>query len=491
MKPAMKSELVIRPEAPINKSISLPLKKFSSFFFNIQGPVPFLYWPRYFVQLSLVFSLFPSVVCSAATQSCRNEARSATDRLRNSLPPARLKEEYGNILATFDEADVLSMQNKSGEAENLYRLVLLKSSIFNEKFHPLDTSSMGIQPPASPSDHSGDMNRKKSPTNVPPADTGSRKETPQPSPPVIQDDGSENLAAGKEERAVDVVEEESPISSSLMVGKEFVYTVKKHESMRMIGAKLGVGWRTIARENDLDPRKPLETGRVLVINTRRIIPKTLQDGILINIPDRTLYLFKDNRLEKVVPVAVGKPTYQDCGDWRTPTGHFRILSKMKNPTWHVPPSIQSEMKQNRRKVVTVVPPSDDNPLGKYALKTSLSGILIHSTIHPESIYNFASHGCIRVHPKKMEEIFPEIRVHATGEIVYQPVKLAFSDDGRVFIEVHGDIYKHFKKLDDVAKGLIIKNRAEQRVDWDKVRALLRKKSGIPEDVTLDGPEREE
>jgi len=407
--------------------------------------------------------------------------------LRNSSPPARLKEEYGNILATFDEADVLSMQNKSGEAENLYRLVLLKSSIFNEKFHPLDTSSMGIRQPASPSDHSGDMNRKKSATNVPPANTGSSKETPQPAPPVMQDGGSENFAAGKEEWAVDVVEEESPISSALMVGKEFVYIVKKHESLRMIGAKLGVGWLTIARENDLDPRKPLETGRVLVINTRRIIPKTLQNGILINIPDRTLYLFKGNRLEMAVPVALGMPTNLDHGDWRTPTGHFRILSKMKNPTWHVPPSIQSEMKQNNRKVVTVVLPSDGNPLGKYALKTSLSGILIHSTIHPESIYNFASHGCIRVNPNNMEEIFPEIPVHTKGEIVYQPVKLAFSDNGRVFIEVHGDIYKRYKRLDDVAKGLIIKNRAEQKVDWDKVQALLRKKSGVPEDVTLDGP----
>jgi hypothetical protein len=31
---------------------------------------------------------------------------------------------------------------------------------------------------------------------------------------------------------------------------------------------------------------------------------------------------------------------------------------------------------------------------------------------------------------------------------------------------------------------------QQRVDWDKVRALLAKKSGIPEDVTLEGAERE-
>jgi hypothetical protein len=88
----------------------------------------------------------------------------------------------------------------------------------------------------------------------------------------------------------------------------------------------------------------------------------------------------------------------------------------------------------------------------------------------------------------MEEIFPTISVKTSGEIVYQPVKLAFSDDGRVFIEVHGDIYKRYKNLDEVAKGLIVKNKAEKKVDWEKVRTLVRKKSGIPEDVTLDEPE---
>jgi L,D-transpeptidase ErfK/SrfK len=354
------------------------------------------------------------------------------------------------------------------------------------------------------------MNREKASQDLPTTDSGitegspqpeydlpsvgsqivSEVPSPRPSSPVIQDGSSENVATGKEYRVEDVKEEENPISLSLMVEKEFVYTLKKRESLRMVGAELGVGWRIIAQENDLDPKQTLEPGQQLVINTRRIIPKTLQEGILINIPDRTLYLFKDKKLEMAVPVALGMPAYQDHGDWQTPTGHFRILSKMKNPTWHVPPSIQTEMKQNKRKVVTVLPPGGGNPLGKYALKTSLSGILIHSTIHPESIYNFASHGCIRVNPKNMEEIFPEIPIHANGEIVYQPVKLAFSDDGRVFIEVHGDIYKRFKKLDELAKKLIIKNRAEQRVDWDKVRTLLRKKSGIPEDVTLDGPERE-
>jgi L,D-transpeptidase ErfK/SrfK len=457
-------------------------KKFSPFFFNMQRHALLPRWPRCLVLLTLVFALLPSVVCSAEMQSCRKEARTAVDRLRESSPPPASKDEYGNVLATLDEADLLTQQNKQGEAEQLYRLVLLKASILNKKLYPPEASSARTLLPASSPDQDVTMKRKKASQETPAADIWPKEDT---------SEGSEYISTGTGESGEDVVEEENPVSSSMMVGKQFVYIVKRDESLRKIGARLGVGWRTIARENDLEPGKHLQPGQVLVINTRRIIPKTLRDGILINIPDRTLYLFKDRKLEKTVPVAVGRPTYEDYGDWRTPTGRFSIVSKRKNPTWHVPPSIQSEMKQNRKKVLTVVPPSSGNPLGKYALKTDLSGILIHSTIHPESIYNFASHGCIRVDPKNMEKIFPQIPLHARGEIVYQPVKLAFLDDGRIFIEVHGDIYKRYKKLDEVAKGLIIRNRAQQRVDWDKVRALLAKKSGIPEDVTLEGPESKE
>jgi len=483
--------------------------KFGSFLCNLQRIARLHRWRHCIFLSALFFCMQPSVRCNADVQSFRSKARQATDRLRGISPPPKLMEEYENILSTFDDADELSLSNKTDEAEEMYRLVILKSEILNKKLPPLGTSAAEKQTLATPSDFPGDMNwnqprgdtpiaysgskkDRSQPKGIPPsggAETGAEVTSPQQAPPVMEVDSPDYAITGEDGRIEDDEVEINPVSSSLMVGKEFFYTVKKHESLRMIGAKLGVGWRTIARENDLDPKKPLESGQELVINTRRIIPKTLRNGILINIPDRTLYLFKKKKLETAVPVALGMPTCQDYGDWRTPTGRFRILSKMKNPTWHVPPSIQTEMKQTRRKVVTKVPPSSGNPLGKFALKTSLSGILIHSTIHPESIYHFASHGCIRVNPKNMEEIFPEIPVHTEGEIVYQPVKLAFSDDGRVFIEVHGDIYKRFKKLDDVARELIVKNNAERLVDWGKVRALLRRKSGIPEDVSLYGPGR--
>ena len=75
------------------------------------------------------------------------------------------------------------------------------------------------------------------------------------------------------------------------------------------------------------------------------------------------------------------------------------------------------MKLNKKTVLTEVPPGDDNPLGKYALMTSLSGIMIHSTTRPASIYNFASHGCIRLRNADMVTLFDHAAVGTPVEIV--------------------------------------------------------------------------
>jgi L,D-transpeptidase ErfK/SrfK len=269
----------------------------------------------------------------------------------------------------------------------------------------------------------------------------------------------------------------------MIIGKKMIYSVRKGDSLRLIGAKFGVNWRLVARQNKLDAKKSLKPGQKLTINTRRIVPKTLQDGIVINIPDRTLYFFKNRKLEKVLPVALGMTNLHDQVLWQTPTGTFRILSKIKDPAWHVPPSIQKEMEQDRKTVKTLVPPGDDNPLGKYALKTSLPGILIHSTIVPESIYTFSSHGCIRVLASNMEAIFNEVTINTRGEIIYQPVKLALSDNGLIYLEVHHDVYDRHENLKVLANRLIKKNNLELLVDWDKVHASLQRKAGVPEDIT--------
>jgi lipoprotein-anchoring transpeptidase ErfK/SrfK len=272
--------------------------------------------------------------------------------------------------------------------------------------------------------------------------------------------------------------------SERIVGGEGVYLVKKKETLRLVGSRLGVSWRQLARLNRLNPDKLLQPGQKISYNNRRIVPKKIKDGILVNIPERKLYLFKDDRLNATYPVAAGMAKKNDKTVWRTPTGRFRIVDKKENPSWRVPPSIQKEMEEEGDEVLDIVPPGPKNPLGKYALKTSLGGIMIHSTIRPASIYTFSSHGCIRVMPEHMEALFRDVSVNMPGEIIYQPVMIEVTGDGRVFLEVNRDIYEQVKDMKAQVKGLVAKKGVADQVSWAKIDQVIKESTGIAEDVTL-------
>lgn len=422
------------------------------------------------ILLAIIVSIVTASVCSAEPQGNRNEASAVKEILRKTTPPEILSEEFRSIEETFSRAEELSKKKMTDEAERLYKLTILKSAVYEKKL--LDLAA------AKPST---DSTAQGTSGNIPASDSSASRR------PQEKTAGSDAHHADQEQtKPADDPDDEQdtgPMASESIIGRKFVYTVKRRESLRMVGAKLGVNWRSIVRDNDLDPTKALEPGQQLKIDSRRIIPKTRTEGIVINIPDRTMYLFKDKKLEKAVPVALGMPTLHKDAFWRTPTGKFRITSKVQDPTWFIPQSILKKMKKSRKVVKNSIPPGKQNPLGKYALKTSLTGILIHGTTSPESIYTYSSHGCIRVMPVKMKEIFNEIRINTGGEIIYQPVKLAMSDDGRVFLEVHGDAYNMFENLEEVAKSLIEKNNLEQTVDWKRVKSSVRNKRGVPVDVT--------
>ncbi len=284
----------------------------------------------------------------------------------------------------------------------------------------------------------------------------------------------------------------APPSSPYLVGGESIYTLEQPETLRMVAAKLGVSVRQLITLNGLDAKKRLETGQELRFNNLKIVPKKIANGLIINIPDRTLYYFKAGKLERSIPVAMGKATKKKDEQeipWQTPTGKFKVTAKAKDPVWRVPPSIQAEMAEQNKKVLDVVPAGKGNPLGQYAIRTSLSGIMLHSTNLPASIYGFNSHGCIRLMPKEMEGFFKEVRVNTPGEIIYRPVKLTVTDNKRVYLEVHPDIYGKVKDLDKESKRVIGANKVEQLVDWTKVRSLVRRKNGVAEDVTLERDEK--
>jgi L,D-transpeptidase ErfK/SrfK len=264
----------------------------------------------------------------------------------------------------------------------------------------------------------------------------------------------------------------------MIIGGETVYHVKKGDTLELIGAKLGLNWRNLVQENRIDLKKHLRIGQEIIANNRKIVPKIIDNGIIINISDRMLYFFREGKLITFFPVGLGKPA------WQTPTGKFKVVGKEKDPTWYVPDSIQREMEMKGEQVKEVVPPGPYNPLGRYAVKLSIPGILIHETIWPTSVYQFRSHGCIRVLPENMGNFYKELEINTWGEIIYKPVKVAVMENGRIFLEVQRDIYRMMKDLGTEARRMIENAGVAENVDWQKVENVLKEKSGIAEDITL-------
>ena len=283
--------------------------------------------------------------------------------------------------------------------------------------------------------------------------------------------------------ATDAVVDEEPESSRL-VGSRGLYVVVKADTLRLVAAKLGVTQQHLRSLNGLGAKSYLKVGQKLAYNNRKIIPQQIKDGIIVNIPDRTLYYFQHGALVTSLPVAVGSATKNEKYVWQTPVGKFKVTGKIKDPTWTVPPSIQTEMEEQGKDVITSIPPGPENPLGKYAIKTSIPGILIHSTTRPSSIYSFSSHGCIRLSPSQMEDFFPQIRVNTRGEIIYKPVKLAVTENGRVYLEVHHDIYNKSANLIAEARQMIEKQKLSDQIDWEKFTSVVRQKKGVAEDISL-------
>jgi L,D-transpeptidase ErfK/SrfK len=267
------------------------------------------------------------------------------------------------------------------------------------------------------------------------------------------------------------------LSAVELIQREIEYRVVPGDYGMVVSGKLGVEWPYIAMTNSLNPRAPLKTGQVLRVSFMRIVPELIENGIVINIPDRTLYRFENGRVKDFYFIAAGKPT------WQTPLGDFSIIGKAKDPTWFVPPSIQKEMEEEGKEVLVEVPPGPENPLGKYWIQLSIGGIGIHGTIAPQSIYRFRSHGCMRLRPEVAELLFKEVPLGTKGKIIYRPVKVMKTSRGRVLLEIYKDFYrKGIDYREEVKKGLSELNAANE-VDWNQIEEAITKKDGIVRDVS--------
>ncbi|QEM67260.1 L,D-transpeptidase family protein [Geobacter sp. FeAm09] len=394
----------------------------------------------------------------------RQDALRAVSHLRASGFGQQMPDEMTSVDATLSLAEQHYRMHERDKAERYYLLTIQKVRVIQE--------TLPLAPPPEAAGNIPPQKASAAPPETVPAE-------PVPAPAPEQRTASQDIPVPPQ-----AAPSHEEFTSAKVVGSASVYTVVKGDTLRLVAAKLGVSRQHLIATNRLEAKAVLKAGQKLKYNNRKIIPQRMREGIVVNIPDRTLYYFRQGKLVTSLPVAVGTGKKSDKFDWQTPVGKFRVTGKQKDPTWHVPVSIRSEMEEEGKEVITSIPPGPGNPLGRYAIKTSIPGILIHSTIKPWSIYGFASHGCIRVSPLQMEGFFNEVRVNTPGEIIYKPVKVAVTEQGRILLEVHQDVYKKGVKPDVEAWNLIRKYRLAERIDRDKVEAVIRQRSGIAEDISL-------
>ena len=256
-----------------------------------------------------------------------------------------------------------------------------------------------------------------------------------------------------------------------LTGQQHTIVVAPGDTLGSLGSRYGVDPATIARDNVRALNAPLGVGETLRLDNRHIIP-AFTHMLLINVPQRMLFVAHEEGGVRGYPVAVGR------AGWQTPLGDFSIVTRETNPTWDVPESIREEARRAGRSLPRTVPPGPGNPLGAYWLGLSLDSVGIHGTNAPSSVYHAITHGCIRLHPGDIAALFAQVQIGTSGRLIYEPVLVAF-DGYDVFVEVHPDVYGRgprdaleFLKAQTRTLGLF------DRVDWDAAARVVRDRAGV-------------
>jgi L,D-transpeptidase ErfK/SrfK len=275
-----------------------------------------------------------------------------------------------------------------------------------------------------------------------------------------------------------------------LIGENYFIAALKSDSLHDIACRYNIGVEEMFMANDplnIDHWAPGQGTRVM-IPQRFILPDAPRAGIIVNIPEMRLYYFpvKYAPVVKKAPPpkskpkplldAKGKPKLDAKGkpimvapppppkpaepatlgeplgkatevitypismgrmDWRTPLGKARVITKVKDPTWTPPESIRREHAAKGDILPAVVPAGPDNPLGRFAMRLSVPGYLIHGTEENYKSFGIGmrvTHGCMRMYNEDVARLFPLVEVGMPVYLVNQPVKLGW-DNGALYMEV--------------------------------------------------------
>ncbi len=270
-----------------------------------------------------------------------------------------------------------------------------------------------------------------------------------------------------------------------LIGRDRTVRSKASDTLLGIARRYSVGyWEIQAANPHVDMWLPGQGTRV-VIPGRFIIPPVAHVGIVVNLAAHRLFYFpRPGRHDR--PVVITYPVSPGEKGWDTPTGVTRIVRKVPHPVWIPTPSILRAHAKAGDPIPRVWPAGPNNPMGEWALETTLSGgeIYIHGTNNPMAIGMAVTHGCVRLYPEDIAALFPVVPVGTPVTIVNDPV-LATLQHGRLYLSIHPPLHSQDVpgKPDYAAISKVIEQAvggAQVAVDWARVRRMAERANGMPE-----------
>jgi len=276
------------------------------------------------------------------------------------------------------------------------------------------------------------------------------------------------------------------LQAQTIIGTPRDYIFQEKDTILDIARYFDLGYNELHEAYPgVDPWIPPK-GRTMTAPTFWVLPSPPYQGVVINIPEMRLYYFPSSTRGLSQQAVITFPVGLGREEWPTPQVEFRVRGKTVNPTWVIPESIKKERIEEKGWTENFIPGGHpDNPLGAYRIELTLpirGSYAIHGTNNPWAVGRLVTHGCIRLYPEDIKQFFSMIRPGTKGEFIYEPVKVGVLD-GKVYVEVHKDIYSFIPDLRDEARRVLEEAGLGSLVDTRLLAVALRERSGVPVNVT--------
>ena len=281
-------------------------------------------------------------------------------------------------------------------------------------------------------------------------------------------------------------------SETSIIGQVKTVAADGNITLLDIARAYGLGYQDIKLVNpDVDTWLPRK-GQVVKLPSKFVLPNAPRQGIVMNIPEMRLYYYPPPAADgsiivETYPLGIGRQ------GWATPYKITRIIAKQERPAWRPPKSILAEHEAAGDPLPELVEPGPDNPLGNYALRLGLPAYLIHGTNQPWGIGMRVSHGCIRLYPEDIAELYSKVEIGTVVNIIDNPFKVG-ELDGVLYLEAHPPLAESVSAayLTQVVRMIInITQENSYTVDWEKIGKVTEKPTGIPVPIGIFIPQANE